>query len=74
MRPPDAAGAVVGNGLADGSLLWVDPDAVGTVADGDGVGWDPSSASSLQPVMIAPIARRKPHVRAHVTAAQGTPE
>jgi hypothetical protein len=73
VSPPDAGGAFVGKGLADGPLLGVDPDT-GTGTDGDGVGWDGSPAFSLQPVMIAPIARRKPHVRAHVTAAQGTPE
>ena len=74
MRPPDAAGAVVGIGLAVGPLLWVDPDEVGPGVDSGGVGRDVWPASSLHPVMIAPIARRKPHVRAHVTAAQGTPE
>jgi hypothetical protein len=74
VRPPDAAGAVVGNGSAEGPLPWVGPDAVGPGTDGDGVGWDGWPASSLQPVMIAPIARRKPHVRAHVTAVQATPE
>jgi len=73
VRPPDAAGASVGKGLADGPLLGFDPDA-GTGTDGDGVGSDALPTSSLQPVMIAPIARRKPQVRAHVTAAQGTPE
>ena len=73
MRPPDAAGASLGKCLADGPLLGFDPDA-GTGADGSGVGWDGSPALSLQPVMIAHITRRKPHVRAHVTAAQGTPE
>ena len=73
MRPPDAGGASVRKGLADGPLLGFDPDA-GTGADGSGVGSDALPASSLQPVMIAPIARRKPQVRARVTAAQGTPE
>jgi hypothetical protein len=73
VRPPDAGGASVGKGLADGPLLGVDP-AAGTVTDGDGVGSDALPAPSLQPLMIAPIARRKPPVRAHVTAAQGTPE
>jgi hypothetical protein len=73
VSPPDAGGAFVGKGLADGPLLGVDPGK-GTGTDGDGVVWDGSPALSLQPVMITPIARRKPHVRAHVTAAQGTPE